>query len=139
MNDLCKFVFNATILCHMLNKCIVYISQKITVQFTTELIWTYSDIFTFLFQVLSPFYIFQIFSCTLWYIDEYEYYASCIVFISVVSITATVYETRKVCIHKQELRTPKLIVLKPSYLRLKHLIVKLIHGQFKCINVNKII
>ncbi|KAL4221380.1 hypothetical protein ACF0H5_019638 [Mactra antiquata] len=46
-------------------------------------------------EVLSPFYIFQIFSCSLWYYDEYEYYASCIVFISIVSIVATIYETRK--------------------------------------------
>ncbi|XP_052761009.1 polyamine-transporting ATPase 13A3-like isoform X1 [Mya arenaria] len=46
-------------------------------------------------EVLSPFYIFQLFSCSLWYADEYEYYASCIVFISVLSITATIYQTRK--------------------------------------------
>jgi len=47
-------------------------------------------------QVLSPFYIFQIFSCSLWYADEYEYYASCIVLISTISITVTIYQTRKV-------------------------------------------
>ncbi|XP_052278090.1 polyamine-transporting ATPase 13A3-like isoform X1 [Dreissena polymorpha] len=46
-------------------------------------------------EVLSPFYIFQIFSCTLWFVDEYMYYASCIVLISVLSITATIYQTRK--------------------------------------------
>ncbi|WAR15529.1 AT133-like protein [Mya arenaria] len=46
-------------------------------------------------EVLSPFYIFQLFSCSLWYADEYEYYASCIVLISVLSITATIYQTRK--------------------------------------------
>lgn len=47
-------------------------------------------------QVLSPFYIFQVFSCSLWFADEYYYYAGTIVFISIVSIIATIYETRKV-------------------------------------------
>ncbi|XP_060580434.1 polyamine-transporting ATPase 13A3-like [Ruditapes philippinarum] len=46
-------------------------------------------------EVLSPFYIFQIFSCSLWFADEYYYYAACIVFISIVSIIATIYQTRK--------------------------------------------
>ncbi|XP_045161334.2 polyamine-transporting ATPase 13A3-like isoform X2 [Mercenaria mercenaria] len=46
-------------------------------------------------EVLSPFYIFQIFSCSLWFADEYYYYAGCIVFISIVSIIATIYQTRK--------------------------------------------
>ncbi|XP_062618648.1 polyamine-transporting ATPase 13A3-like [Saccostrea cucullata] len=46
-------------------------------------------------EVLSPFYIFQLFSCGIWFADEYYYYASCIVVISVVSITVTIYQTRK--------------------------------------------
>lgn len=46
-------------------------------------------------EVLSPFYIFQMFSCGIWFADEYYYYASCIVVISVVSISATIYQTRK--------------------------------------------
>ncbi|CAF4496295.1 unnamed protein product, partial [Didymodactylos carnosus] len=46
-------------------------------------------------EVLSPFYIFQVFSCTLWYSDEYYYYASCIVLISLVSIIYTLREIRK--------------------------------------------
>ena len=49
-----------------------------------------------MWQVLSPFYIFQLFSMILWYIDEYEIYASCILLISTVSIVITVWETRKV-------------------------------------------
>ncbi|XP_064642125.1 polyamine-transporting ATPase 13A3-like isoform X2 [Lineus longissimus] len=52
-------------------------------------------------EVLNPFYIFQIFSCTLWYFDEYEIYASCIVFISLVSLSTGVYQTRKM---QRELR-----------------------------------
>ncbi|KAL3862276.1 hypothetical protein ACJMK2_008257, partial [Sinanodonta woodiana] len=55
-----------------------------------------TPIITLLFkQVLSPFYIFQVFSCALWFSDEYYYYAGCIVFISFVSVTMTIYETRK--------------------------------------------
>lgn len=49
-------------------------------------------------QVINPFYMFQIFSCALWYADEYEYYASAILIISIGSIALTTYSTRKVSI-----------------------------------------
>jgi cation-transporting ATPase 13A2 len=45
-------------------------------------------------EVLSPFYIFQVFSCALWFYDDYYYYASCIVFLSVISITYSLYSIR---------------------------------------------
>lgn len=45
-------------------------------------------------EVINPFYVFQIASLFLWSVDEYYYYAACIFVISVVSITATVIETR---------------------------------------------
>ncbi|VDM52193.1 unnamed protein product [Angiostrongylus costaricensis] len=45
-------------------------------------------------EVISPFYIFQIFSVTIWYSDEYCYYASVIVLMSVCSIIMDVYQTR---------------------------------------------
>lgn len=45
-------------------------------------------------EVINPFYVFQIASLFLWSVDEYYYYAACIFVISVVSITATVVETR---------------------------------------------
>lgn len=45
-------------------------------------------------EVLSPFYIFQVFSCALWFYDDYVYYASCIVFISTVSITSSLFSIR---------------------------------------------
>ncbi|XP_076086537.1 polyamine-transporting ATPase 13A3-like isoform X3 [Mytilus galloprovincialis] len=55
-----------------------------------------TPIITLLFkEVLSPFYIFQLFSCCLWFADEYYYYASAIVLMSVISITVTVYQTRQ--------------------------------------------
>ncbi|KAI9826875.1 MAG: hypothetical protein M1832_005814 [Thelocarpon impressellum] len=45
-------------------------------------------------KAFHPFYVFQIASLLLWSIDEYYYYAICILFISVVSITTTLIETR---------------------------------------------
>uniref|UniRef100_A0A3B5QCH2 ATPase cation transporting 13A2 n=1 Tax=Xiphophorus maculatus TaxID=8083 RepID=A0A3B5QCH2_XIPMA len=46
-------------------------------------------------EVLNPFYIFQVFSITLWSIDKYYYYALCIFIISVISISISLYEIRK--------------------------------------------
>ncbi|KAK7494113.1 hypothetical protein BaRGS_00014586 [Batillaria attramentaria] len=46
-------------------------------------------------EVLSPFYVFQLFSMILWYLDEYEIYATCILFISTLSIVITIWSTRK--------------------------------------------
>lgn len=45
-------------------------------------------------EAFHPFYIFQVASLILWSLDEYYYYAVCIFFISVVSITTTLIETR---------------------------------------------
>ncbi|XP_067382763.1 cation-transporting ATPase 13A2 isoform X1 [Channa argus] len=46
-------------------------------------------------EVLNPFYMFQIFSITLWMIDHYFFYAICIFIISTISISISLYETRK--------------------------------------------
>ncbi|CAI4229537.1 unnamed protein product [Auanema sp. JU1783] len=54
------------------------------------------SIFVLLFmEVISPFYIFQIFSVIIWYNDEYCYYATVIVLMSVASITMDIFQTRK--------------------------------------------
>ncbi|KAL6723420.1 hypothetical protein Aduo_018430 [Ancylostoma duodenale] len=45
-------------------------------------------------EAISPFYIFQIFSVSIWFSDHYEYYASIIVVMSVMSIGIDVYQTR---------------------------------------------
>ncbi|XP_036409657.1 probable cation-transporting ATPase 13A3 isoform X3 [Megalops cyprinoides] len=46
-------------------------------------------------EVLNPFYIFQLFSIILWSADEYYYYASAIVLMSVISIATSLYTIRK--------------------------------------------
>ncbi|XP_034446104.1 cation-transporting ATPase 13A2 isoform X1 [Hippoglossus hippoglossus] len=46
-------------------------------------------------EVLNPFYVFQFFSITLWMIDNYYYYAMCILLLSILSISISLYETRK--------------------------------------------
>ncbi|KAJ8320109.1 hypothetical protein KUTeg_001696 [Tegillarca granosa] len=49
----------------------------------------------FIEEVMNPFYIFQIFSIALWMSDEYYIYASCIFFISLISIAVSLYETKR--------------------------------------------
>ncbi|XP_028458798.1 cation-transporting ATPase 13A2 [Perca flavescens] len=46
-------------------------------------------------EVLNPFYVFQLFSITLWIFENYYYYAICIFIISILSIGLSLYETRK--------------------------------------------
>ena len=46
-------------------------------------------------EFTDPFYLFQVFSVILWYTNEYEYYASIIVFTTLVSLFVGTYETRK--------------------------------------------
>ena len=48
------------------------------------------------FQILNPFYIFQIVSVSLWYADNYYIFATCIVVISAISLSVELFETRKV-------------------------------------------
>ncbi|XP_019618574.1 PREDICTED: probable cation-transporting ATPase 13A3 isoform X2 [Branchiostoma belcheri] len=47
------------------------------------------------YQVLNPFYIFQLFSVCLWMSDEYYYYASAIIIMSLGSIGISLYTIRK--------------------------------------------
>lgn len=54
-------------------------------------------------EVLHPFYVFQIFSIFLWLEDDYYYYASCIFFISVISIANSLLETRTTIRRLQEI------------------------------------
>ena len=45
-------------------------------------------------EVLSPFYIFQVASMTVWYTDGYYYYATVVVLMSLISIVLDVWQTR---------------------------------------------
>uniref|UniRef100_A0A1I8F483 Cation_ATPase_N domain-containing protein n=1 Tax=Macrostomum lignano TaxID=282301 RepID=A0A1I8F483_9PLAT len=49
----------------------------------------------FAVKALHPFYLFQLFSVILWFNDEYEMYASCIVVISLLSLSLSVFETAR--------------------------------------------
>ena len=46
-------------------------------------------------EILTPFYIFQIFSVTLWCFESYYYFAACIFLISLVSIVYSLYSLRR--------------------------------------------
>lgn len=52
-------------------------------------------------EVLGPFYIFQLFSVLLWFNDDYDYYATCIVIMSLVSLISSVIQIRS---NQQQLR-----------------------------------
>jgi cation-transporting ATPase 13A3/4/5 len=47
-------------------------------------------------EVLNPFYVFQIFSVSLWLSDNYYYYAASIILMSIFGITSTIVQTRQV-------------------------------------------
>ncbi|XP_023726909.1 probable cation-transporting ATPase 13A3 isoform X2 [Cryptotermes secundus] len=49
----------------------------------------------FIEEVFNPFYIFQVFSVILWSLDDYFYYAGCIVFLTTVSVVTSLFQTRK--------------------------------------------
>ncbi|KAM8850920.1 polyamine-transporting ATPase 13A3-like isoform 4-T4 [Spinachia spinachia] len=54
------------------------------------------SLFTLLMkEVLNPFYIFQLFSVILWSAEDYYYYATAIVFMSVISIATSLYTIKK--------------------------------------------
>ena len=54
-------------------------------------------------EVSDPFYLFQVFSVTLWFYTQYYYYSSVIVFTTFVSIALSVYETRVNLINIQKM------------------------------------
>uniref|UniRef100_A0A1A7ZTB2 ATPase type 13A3 n=1 Tax=Nothobranchius furzeri TaxID=105023 RepID=A0A1A7ZTB2_NOTFU len=60
-----------------------------------ELYQGLEDVRLLIKEVLNPFYIFQLFSVILWSAEDYYYYATAIVFMSVVSIATSLYNIRK--------------------------------------------
>ncbi|XP_046387712.1 polyamine-transporting ATPase 13A3-like [Ischnura elegans] len=59
----------------------------------------------FLEEIFHPFYLFQIGSVTLWALDEYYYYAGCVIFISSLSLIVSLLETRRQSIMLREMVT----------------------------------
>nr|CAD7426436.1 unnamed protein product [Timema monikensis] len=49
----------------------------------------------FVEEVFNPFYVFQIFSVILWSLDDYYYYASCVLVLSAISIITSLIQTKK--------------------------------------------
>lgn len=54
-------------------------------------------------EIVNPFYLFQIFSVTLWSLDDYYYYAACVLTLSAISIGTSLYQTRKQSISLRDL------------------------------------
>ena len=51
---------------------------------------------TFFLQILNPFYAFLVFSLLLWMLDDYVFYATGIIIITLISVAVSLYETRTV-------------------------------------------
>jgi len=55
----------------------------------------------FITNILSPFYVFQLFSISFWYADDYWQYSTAILFTSCISLASALYQTRS---NQQNLR-----------------------------------
>uniref|UniRef100_A0AC35U560 Cation-transporting ATPase n=1 Tax=Rhabditophanes sp. KR3021 TaxID=114890 RepID=A0AC35U560_9BILA len=72
------------------------ISSKLLIFGKNMIFIKLTNIFVLLFkEVISPFYMFQIFSVIIWYTDNYQYYATIIVFMSLLSVFSDVNQIRK--------------------------------------------
>ena len=49
----------------------------------------------FVEEAANPFYVFQLFSCIMWFFDNYYYYSATIILISLISIATSMYQTRQ--------------------------------------------
>lgn len=61
-------------------------------------------------EVFNPFYIFQIWSIILWSLDNYYYYAGCVLFLCCLSIGTSLYQTKR-----QSLALNELVSASASY------------------------
>ena len=52
-------------------------------------------------EILTPFYVFQVFSITFWFADDYWKYSAAILLTSIISLSSALYQTRK---NQQNLR-----------------------------------
>ena len=67
-------------------------------------------------EAADPFYVFQAFSCALWFSDNYYYYAAAIIFISLLSIMISIYQTRNhlVTLRNMIFKSSSVSVLRPN-------------------------
>ncbi|XP_071944606.1 polyamine-transporting ATPase 13A3-like [Antedon mediterranea] len=89
-----------------------------------QLIYGVNDIYVevksykqlFIEEILNPFYMFQVFSCGLWFVEHYIFYAVCIIVISAVSLTISLYETHKQAVTLRDMvaHTSKVKILKSN-------------------------
>ncbi|CAK9295975.1 unnamed protein product [Gordionus sp. m RMFG-2023] len=76
----------------------LYEQNEIHIEITSRL--------TLLFlEVLNPFYIFQVYSCILWIFQDYYYFVSYIICLSIILITITIRRTRKMQMDLRDLVT----------------------------------
>lgn len=89
-NTMCSFFHESQGLKYadQIKRRVSYGTNSIAVHVTPILVILFTE-------ALSPFYVFQAFSTSVWYADEYEIYATCIIAISVLSLTTTIYQIRK--------------------------------------------
>ena len=50
----------------------------------------------FILELLNPFYIFQLFSLFVWYLEQYYYYAMAVVLMAAFGIISSIRQTRSV-------------------------------------------
>ncbi|KAK2711282.1 polyamine-transporting ATPase 13A2-like [Artemia franciscana] len=54
-------------------------------------------------ELINPFYLFEVFSVAVWLVDEYTYYAVCILVVLIISLVTSVYERRMQNVRLQEM------------------------------------
>eukprot|EP00112_Aurelia_sp_Birch-Aquarium-sp1_P002091 Seg1227.9 transcript_id=Seg1227.9/GoldUCD/mRNA.D3Y31 product="putative cation-transporting ATPase 13A3" protein_id=Seg1227.9/GoldUCD/D3Y31 len=70
----------------------------------------------FIEEAADPFYIFQLFSCIMWFFDDYYYYSATILMISLISIFISIYQTRQhlVSLRNMIAKSEQVTVLRPD-------------------------
>ncbi|XP_076085924.1 polyamine-transporting ATPase 13A3-like isoform X2 [Mytilus galloprovincialis] len=88
--NMCSFFHESQGLSYtdQIKRRVVYGTNSIAIHVTPIIVLLFKE-------ALSPFYVFQAFSVSVWFSDEYEIYAACIIFISVGSLAMTIYQIRK--------------------------------------------
>ena len=91
------------------DKLVVYSENKIDVN-----VKSYGRLF--MEEAADPFYVFQLFSCIMWFFDDYYYYSGTIIFISLISIFTSIYQTRQhlTSLRKMIAKSEYVTVMRPN-------------------------